>query len=45
VALAGRRCEVVQPFDLPGAQLDAVGGGVLLDNFFDLREYQAPRNR
>jgi hypothetical protein len=31
VALAGRRREVVQPFDLPCAQLDAVGGGVLLD--------------
>jgi hypothetical protein len=31
VALAGRRREVVQPSDLPGAQLDAVGGGVLLD--------------
>ena len=31
VALAGGRREVVQPFDLVGAQLDAVGGGVLLD--------------
>ena len=31
VALAGGRGEVVQPFDLLGAQLDAVGGGVLLD--------------
>jgi len=31
VALAGGRREVVQPFDLLGAQLDAVGGGVLLD--------------
>jgi hypothetical protein len=31
VALADRRREVVQPFDLPGAQLDAVGGGVFLD--------------
>jgi hypothetical protein len=31
VTLAGRRREVVQPFDLPGAHLDAVGGGVLLD--------------
>jgi hypothetical protein len=31
VARAGRRREVVQPFDLRGAQLDAVGGGVLLD--------------
>ena len=30
VALAGRRRETVQPFDLPGAQLNAVGGGVLL---------------
>src|SRR5207247_2908963 len=27
----GGRREVVQPFDLLGAQLDAVGGGVLLD--------------
>jgi len=26
VALAGGRREVVQPFDLPVAQLDAVGG-------------------
>ena len=31
VAFAGGRREVVQPFDLLGAQLDAVGGGVLLD--------------
>ena len=31
VALAGGRREVVQPFDLLGAQLDGVGGGVLLD--------------
>src|SRR5437899_8597498 len=31
VALTGGRREVVQPFDLLGAQLDAVGGGVLLD--------------
>jgi hypothetical protein len=31
VALTGGRHEVVQPFDLLGAQLDAVGGGVLLD--------------
>ena len=31
MALAGGRREVVQPFDLLGAQLDAVGGGVLLD--------------
>ena len=31
VARAGRRREVVQPFDLLGAQLDAVRGGVLLD--------------
>ena len=31
VALAGGRHEVVQPFDLVGAQLDAFGGGVLLD--------------
>ncbi len=29
--LARGRREVVQPFDLPSAQLDAVGGGVLLD--------------
>jgi hypothetical protein len=31
VALAGRRREVVQPFDQPGAQFDLVGGGILLD--------------
>jgi hypothetical protein len=31
MALAGGWREVVQPFDLLGAQLDAVGGGVLLD--------------
>ena len=31
VALAGRSRELVQPFDLLGAQLDVVGGGVLLD--------------
>src|SRR2546430_16753294 len=31
VALAGGGREVVQPFDLRGAQLDAVGGGVFLD--------------
>jgi len=31
VPFAGGRGEVVQPFDLRGAQLDAVGGGVLLD--------------
>jgi hypothetical protein len=31
VALAGGRGEVVQPFDLLGAQLDLVGGRVLLD--------------
>src|SRR3989442_355192 len=31
MALTGGRREVVQPFDLLGAQLDAVGGGVLLD--------------
>ena len=31
MALAGGRREVVQPFDLLGAQLDAVGGRVLLD--------------
>ena len=31
MALAGRRREVVQPLDLLGAQLDAVGGGVFLD--------------
>jgi hypothetical protein len=30
VAFAGGRGEVVEPFDLHGAQLDAVGGGVLL---------------
>src|SRR6185312_3313380 len=31
MALAGGRREVVQPLDLPRAQLDAVGGSVLLD--------------
>jgi hypothetical protein len=31
VPLAGGRSEVVQPFDLLGAQLELVGGGVLLD--------------
>src|SRR3954470_22141835 len=31
VALAGGRREVVQPFDLLGAQLHAVSGGILLD--------------
>jgi hypothetical protein len=31
VASTGGRREVVQPFDLLGAQLDAVRGGVLLD--------------
>jgi len=31
VTLAGGRSEVVQPVDLRGAQLEAVGGGVLLD--------------
>jgi hypothetical protein len=31
VALAGGRGDVVEPLDLLGAQLDAVGGGVLLD--------------
>jgi hypothetical protein len=31
VARASGRRQVVQPFDLLGAQLDAVGGGVLLD--------------
>jgi len=31
VALAGGRGEVVEPLDLLGAQLDAVGSGVLLD--------------
>ena len=31
VAHASGRHEVVQPFDLRSAQLDAVGGGVLLD--------------
>jgi len=31
VALAGGRREVLQPFDLLGAQPDAVGGCVLLD--------------
>jgi hypothetical protein len=30
-AFAGGRSEVVEPFDLLGAQLDAIGGGVLLD--------------
>jgi hypothetical protein len=37
VALAGGRRQVVQPFDLLGAQLDAVGGGVLLDTGDALR--------
>ncbi len=31
MALTSGRREVVQPFDLLGAQRDAVGGGVLLD--------------
>ena len=31
VAFAGGRSEVVEPFDLFGAQLDAVGGRVFLD--------------
>src|SRR5205814_2048689 len=31
VAFPGSRSEVVQPLDLLGAELDAVGGGVLLD--------------
>src|SRR4029077_6668427 len=31
VAIAGGRREIVQPFNLLGAQLDAPGGGVLLD--------------
>ena len=31
MALAGGRCEVVQPCDLLGAQLDAVRGSVLFD--------------
>jgi hypothetical protein len=31
VALPGGRGEVVQPFELLGAQLERVGGGVLLD--------------
>src|SRR5882762_4903749 len=31
MALTGGRREVVQPFDLLGAQLDAVGHGILLD--------------
>lgn len=31
VAFAGSRSEVVQPFDLLGAELDAVGSSVLLD--------------
>jgi len=31
VAFAGSRGEVVESLDLRGAQLDAVGGGVLLD--------------
>ncbi len=32
VTFAGGRREVVQPLDLVGGQLDAVGGGVLLDS-------------
>ena len=31
VAFAGGGSEVVEPFNLFGAQLDAIGGGVLLD--------------
>jgi hypothetical protein len=31
VAFANGRGEVVEPCDLFGAQLDAIGGGVLLD--------------
>jgi hypothetical protein len=31
VTFAGGRGEVVEPFDLFGAQLDAIGGRVLLD--------------
>ena len=31
MALACGRCDVIQPCDLRGAQLDAIGGGVLLD--------------
>jgi hypothetical protein len=31
VAFAGGRSEIVEPFDSFGAQLDGVGGGVLLD--------------
>ena len=31
VAFAGGKGEVIEPFDLFGAQLDAIGGGVLLD--------------
>jgi hypothetical protein len=31
VAFAGGRGEVVEPLELLGAQLDGVGGGVLLD--------------
>src|SRR5580693_7332517 len=31
VALAGGRRQVAEPFELVSAQLDAVGGGVLLD--------------
>ena len=31
MAFAGGRGEVVEPFDLFGAQFDAIGGGVLLD--------------
>jgi hypothetical protein len=36
MALAGRRREVVQPFDLLGAELETVGGGVLLDAGYPL---------
>ncbi len=31
VAFAGRRSEVVEPFDLLSTQLDAIGSSVLLD--------------
>ena len=41
MALTGCRREVVQPFDLPGAELDAVRGGVL----FDARNLLGARKR
>jgi len=31
VPLPSGRCEVVQPLDLLGAQLDTIGGAILLD--------------